>query len=95
MAKSLITDDLEHCIICGRTPVQIHHIMHGAHVNRKYAGEDGLIIPLCLRHHTGDWKNCIHGNALIDRHWKQIAQEKFEAIHGHDEWMKRYGKNYL
>lgn len=48
---SIIESDLTRCIICGASPVQLHHT-HGG-INRKHADEYGLIVPLCLEHHTG------------------------------------------
>ena len=95
MVWSALTDDLEHCIECGRSPVQMHHIFFGISAHRKHAEEDGYIIPLCLTHHTGDWKRCIHGNRAMDLKWKRIAQAHFEQDHTVDEFRQRYGRNYL
>ena len=50
--KSIITQDLEHCYLCGAPEPQIHHIFNGA--NKKKSEKYGLIIPLCMYHHTGD-----------------------------------------
>lgn len=33
--KSIMTDDLEHCFICGRPYPNIHHMMNGAN-KKKY-----------------------------------------------------------
>ena len=93
--KSILTDDLEHCIECGRDSVDIHHVFHGEHINRVYAEEDGFVIPLCRNHHTGDWKRCIHGNRQMDLKWKRYAQWEYEKNHTREEFIKRYGKSYL
>ena len=50
---SIITDDLTHCIECGRTDVELHEVWFGA--NRKLSIEDGLVIPLCKRL-SSQWK---------------------------------------
>lgn len=50
---SIITDDLTHCIECGRTDVELHEVWYGA--NRKLSIEDGLVIPLCKRF-SSQWK---------------------------------------
>ena len=92
---SSLTDDLDHCIECGRSPVEMHHVFFGEHINRVYAEEDGFIIPLCWKHHTGDWRHCIHGNNALAMKWKMIAQCKYEETHTRDEFRKRYGKSYL
>lgn len=93
--KSVITDDLEHCVECGRKADDIHHIFFGEHVNREYAEQDGFLIPLCRKHHTGDWKVCVHGNRQKELKWKMIAQAIYEETHTRDEFRKRYGKSYL
>ena len=96
MAKrSVLTDDLEHCIICGKSPAQLHHVFSGEHINRVYAEEDGFIIPLCWMHHTGDWKRSVHGNPALGLKFKRMAQWKYEETHTRDEFRKRYGKSYL
>lgn len=92
MKNSIITDDLEHCIVCGRGPVQLHHVFYGR--NRKNADEDGLIIPLCFEHHTGS-KRAIHFDPPLDGYWKRIAQHKYEEHHTREQFRVRYGRSYL
>ena len=102
MAKkrfSLLTDDLDHCIVCGRPREEIHHIFYGySSKNRLHSEEDGLIIPLCNKHHTGSFttnKDAIHHNEAMDFHWKRLAQLAWEEAHPGESFMKRYGKNYV
>ena len=89
MRKSILTNELDYCIICGRPRTDIHHVINGT-ANRKKSEAFGLIIPLCRKHHE-----MIHTNQIIDILWKQKAQIQFEKIHGHDMWMKTFHKNYL
>ena len=48
--KMKITEDMTHCIICGNPAVEVHHIFGGP--NRRNAGEDELVVPLCREHHN-------------------------------------------
>ena len=91
--KSIITDDLEHCIECGRSPVQLHHIF-GGNKWRQISDSDGLIIPLCFEHHTGG-KNAIHFNRQMDLKWKKLGQLCWEEHHPGESFLKKYGKNYV
>ena len=84
---SLLTDDLEHCYLCGREAIHRHHVMHGR--NRKQATADHLWLPLCLECHAK-----AHNDGKLDYTLKRMAQQVFEARYGHDEWLKKYGKNY-
>lgn len=88
--RSIMTDDLEHCYVCGRDAVHYHHIF-GAH-NRDHATEDGLFIGMCLDCHIR-----VHNepSQRLNYDLKRQAQLVYEQTHTHDEWFKRYGKNYL
>lgn len=37
------------CCICGYHPVELHHVSHGRHAQRKASDFD--VIPLCSKHH--------------------------------------------
>lgn len=88
---SIIESDLTRCIICGASPVQLHHT-HGG-INRKHADEYGLIVPLCLEHHTGT--NGAHNSRTLDLYLKRLGQKAFEELYGHDDYMRIFGKSYL
>lgn len=96
MAKkywSALTDDLEHCIECGREPVQFHHVFFGySSDNRDHSTDDGYIIPLCMNCH---FKLHTDPNHRVEFKWKRIAQAHWESIHTRDDFRKRYGKSYL
>lgn len=77
------------CYLCHRQASDIHHMMHGP--DRKKADKDGLVCPLCRSCHDK-----VHfGDGTYDRRLKQEAQTWYERTHSRDEWMKRYGRNYL
>lgn len=88
--KSIMTDDLEHCYFCGRTPVQFHHVF-GAH-NRSHATEDGLFVPLCWECHVK-----VHNepSQRLNYKLKQAGQWAYESDSTRPDFRLRYGKNYL
>ena len=93
--KNIITEDMEHCIICGASPVEIHHTMFGK--NRKLSTEDGLVVPLCFEHHRGRYG--VHGadGHEIDLQLKQTSEKTWLEYYDKsiEEWINRYGRNYL
>lgn len=98
--KSIITADLEHCIICGK-PAEKHHCFGSA--NRHLSTKDGLILPLCPEHHR-DGENAVHRNADMalmvhmvgELSWIRVNALPFEDYESaKDRFRKRYGKNYL
>lgn len=92
MKKSIIVDDLTQCIVCGSPYVQIHHCIYGT-ANRKNSDKFGLIVPLCMEHHTG--RNGVHFNKDFDTYLKKLSQERFEAVYGENmTFQDVFGKNY-
>lgn len=81
---------------CGGYAIEPHHIFGGS--NRKLSDEDGLVIYVCRACHDG-----LHGGpGYMDkvRKLRQLGQTKWEASYKGDgnpreEFMKRYGRNYL
>lgn len=82
------------CFFCGSTrDIEMHHALHGP--NRKFADEDGLVVPLCRMHHIE-----LHFGAdghKLDEALKKAAQYAWMKTYGKtvDEWMARYRRNYL
>ena len=89
--KSIMTDDLEHCFICGRPYPNIHHMMNGT--NKKKSEKYGLILPLCENHHIG--AEGVHSKPERMLACRQMAQRKFEEEHTREEWIAEFGKSYL
>ena len=83
--------DPGYCYICGKNPTDTHHCLHGAG-RRQLAEEDGLYVKLCRgchdRIHFGDGHK-------IDLFLEQEAQEVYEKKHTRQDFMDRYGKNYM
>lgn len=92
--KSIITDDMEHCLLCGSTNnVERHHIFFGT-ANRKISDKYKLIVPLCAFHHRGD--NSVHRNRELDLKVKQLGQKVFEEkIGSREDFRRLFGKSYL
>ena len=84
---SIITDDMEHCYICRKSPVDIHEIYGGA--NRKVSMENGFCVPLCRRHHQ-----VVTDKASISKIFKRACQQIFEESHSREDFMKLIGRNY-
>lgn len=83
---SIMTDDLDTCYICGRDRTQFHHVFGAS--NRNHSTEDGLFIPICAECHEK-----IHKFNPLSL--KQEGQRCYEKTHSREEFMKRYGKNYI
>ena len=94
MAESILKTESGICFACGRSGyTETHHIVYGS--LRPIADREGLTCYLCLECHKGT--NGVHGkngNAL-NRELKRIAQQRWEFLHSHEEWMKMIGRNYL
>ena len=97
MKKSIVTNDMENCMVCGVNKyIEYHHVFGGTS-KRKISDEYGLIVPLCKLHHTGT--NGVHGKngSLLNKRIKQHAQTKAMVYYDWsiEEWIKIMGKNYL
>ena len=92
--KSIIQSDTDVCFFCQGRPTETHHVIGGAHINRVYCDEDGLVIRVCRTCH--DKLHNGPGSAVLTRKLRQLGQEKYEARIGtRADFMKRYGKNWL
>jgi len=93
---SIITNDLKHCIECGRPIVELHEVFFGGR-NRYKSIEDGLVIPLCKQfHHRGNLIG-IHKDISLNLKYKKIAETKWLKYYDKtiEDFIKKYGKNYL
>ena len=93
---SILTNNLEKCIECGRYNVELHEVFFGT-ANRKLSIQDGLVIPLCkAKHHQGNLIG-IHKDIELNKKWKKLAQLKWQEYYNKTEqdFIKRYGRSYL
>lgn len=73
-----------------------HEVFEGRTGNRAKSIEDGLVIFLTPeRHRTG--RHAIHKDYVFWNEVKKIAEKRWREYYGKtkDEFMERYGKNYL
>lgn len=91
--KSVFTDDMDHCIYTGKSPVERHHIF-GA-FNRKRSEKYGFVVPLSPDLHPNgvqaskDAKN-------IDIALKQMAQTYYENHYGtREQFIKEFSRSWL
>lgn len=92
---SLFTEDLDHCIICGKSPVNKHEIFFGAK-NRLNSIKYGLVIPLCTtEHHNQVGCTGIHFDKVLREHWQIKAQKKFQEVYPELDFLEIFGRNYL
>ncbi len=92
---SILTNDLEHCIICGKSPVNKHEIFYGS--NRHNSIKHGLVIPLCTQKcHVGNVEG-IHADKQLDLEWKRKGQLAYMEHYNKsvEEFISIFGKNYL
>ena len=93
MWRSIIQKNKE-CFFCGTTQnLQKHHIFGGS--RRKFSEADGLYVWLCFRHHCSDDRYAVHNNKDMMQKLHEIGQKSYEEDHTRQEFMERYGKNYL
>lgn len=81
------------CFFCkSQKHLECHHIFPGK--NRQLSEEDGLKVWLCHMHHNEPHVG-VHYNKGMMLYLKQMAQKHYEETHTREEFMERYGRNYL
>lgn len=85
---SLFTDDLDHCIICGKKKDHIHEVIYGK--NRINSMKFGITIPLCNYHHQ-----MIHSNSALSNEYKKRGQALFDRAYPDLKFEDIFKKNYL
>lgn len=85
---SILTDDLEHCFICGRPKEDLHEIFGGR--NRLNSIKFGLVLPLCREHHI-----LMHNDLNTRLIYFKLGQKKFNEIYPDLDFVEIFGRNYL
>lgn len=93
---SIITDNLNECIICGRTNINLHEVFGGR--NRQNSKDYGLVIPLCQELHHNQYKCLgIHFDEKLRDYWhkkgQQMAMEHYNW--SKEDFRKVFYINYL
>lgn len=94
MNRFSILQNQKRCYKCGNTNIHIHEVYFGR--NRQKSIEDGCCIYLCDTHHNMSDKG-IHFDHDFDLQVKQAMEERWLEYYGKtkEDFIKRYGKNYL
>ena len=85
---SILTNDLEHCAICGAKKVHLHEVCFGR--NRLNSIKYGLVIPLCTSHHVE-----MHRNKEWQEYWHKKGQQAFIVHYPNLDFMEIFKINYL
>ena len=85
---SIITNNLDVCILCGNKKDNLHEIFGGR--NRSNSMKYGLVIPLCLEHHQK-----IHKNKELQDFYHRIGQDRFIKHYPDLDFLTIFKKNYL
>lgn len=85
---SILTNDLDHCIICGSKKDNLHEVFFGT--NRVNSMKYGLVIPLCLEHHLE-----MHRNKEWQDYWHRKGQLDFIEHYPDLDFLEIFKKNYI
>ena len=87
--KSVFTNDLKHCIICGNKKDNLHEIFFGK--NRLNSIKYNFVIPLCLKCHQE-----MHINKEWQEFWHIKGQLYWENFIGsRNDFIKVFRKSYI
>lgn len=92
MTESIMQTAKECYLTGARCNLHRHHIWGGG--RRALSEKWGCWVWL-----RADWHNMssygVHADHDLDMRLKQETQRRFEELHGHDQFMAVFGKNYL
>ena len=93
MAKSIMQNE-KVCYVTGSTfNLHKHHVFYGT-ANRRKSEQWGCWVWL-----RGDFHNMsshgVHTDKELDLRIKRETQTRFEELHGHDLFMKEFGRSWL
>lgn len=87
--KSVFTDDLEHCYLCGKKKNDLHEVYGGR--NRINSIKYNFILPLCRECHSSN-----QNNPIFNDYWHKQGQLYWEEnIGSKEEFIKVFRRNYL
>lgn len=85
---SLFTNDLDHCILCGKKKDNLHEVFFGS--NRLNSMKYGLVIPLCIKCHQE-----MHKNIIWQEEWHKKGQIVFTTNYPSLDFVEIFKRNYL
>ena len=87
--KSVFTEDLDHCYLCGKKKNDLHEIYGGR--NRINSIKFNLVLPLCRECHSLN-----QNNPFFNDYWHKQGQLYWEEnIGSREEFIKVFRENYL
>lgn len=87
--KSVFTDNLDICYLCGRKKNDLHEVYAGR--NRINSIKYGFVLPLCRECHSSN-----QNNAIFNDYWHRQGQLYWEEFVGsREEFIKVFRRNYL
>jgi len=84
--------ELGYCFNCLRTYGLERHHIYGGNPDRQHSETYGLYVDLC---HTCHLSVTDEKDRKLVTQLKIEGQKRFESIHGHEEFIKTFGRNYL
>lgn len=99
MAKklwSIFTDDMDTCVITGRTDhIERHHIFGGRMGLRTKSEAYGFVIPLHESVHPNGAFCSVDNWKELDHQFKRACQEYYMENYGsRDDWYREFGRFY-
>lgn len=92
-AQNILGGEDHFCFYCKKfCDTARHEIFYGTG-RRELCKEDGLWVPLCPYHH--DFEHQVGLEFESGKTLKQVGQHAYERTHSREEFIKRYGRNYL
>ena len=100
--KSIMQDEHDkRCYLCmllhgdyKEKVTQEHHVIFGSG-RRNLSNEYGLTVRLCIEKHHEYGEEAVHQNQEIAELLKRKAQERFQEVYPHLDWMQVIKRNYL
>lgn len=87
--KSVFTDNLEHCYLCGKKKNDLHEVYGGR--NRINSIKFNFVLPLCRECHSSN-----QNNPIFNDYWHRQGQLYWEEnISSREEFIKVFRRNYL
>ena len=87
--KSVFTDDLDYCYLCGKKKNDLHEVFGGR--NRINSIKYNFILPLCRECHSSN-----QNNPIFNDYWHKQGQLYWEEnIGSREEFIKVFRRNYL
>lgn len=90
--KSILQND-KRCYFCGAIKgLHLHHIYGGS--NRAVSDQNGFVVYLCEKHHTGHLTG-VHADIYLRNRLKKVCQKEFEKTHSREDFIELIGENFL